>query len=70
MSESTAYRLLRAQDLIASPAFIVLTSNSSIYFECVANWAHIYVGSSTYSVDFLEDKAAGTYTNYIGPLAA
>ena len=48
-----------------------ITQNSagSIYFECVANWVHIYVGSSTYSVDFLEDKAASTYSNYIGSLA-
>ena len=48
-----------------------ITQNSagSIYFECVANWVHIYVGSSTYSVDFLKDKAASTYTNYIGSLA-
>ena len=48
-----------------------ITQNSagSIYFECVANWVHVYVGSSTYSVDFLEDKAASTYTYYIGSLA-
>ena len=48
-----------------------ITQNSagSIYFECVANWAHIYVSSSTYSVDFLEDRAASAYTNYIGSLA-
>ena len=48
-----------------------ITQNSagSIYFECVANWVHIYVGSSTYSVDFLKDTAASTYTNYIGSLA-
>ena len=48
-----------------------ITQNSagSIYFECVKNWVHIYVGSSTYVVDFLEDKAANTYENYIGSLA-
>ena len=48
-----------------------ITQNSagSIYFECVANWVHIYVGSSTYNVDFLEDKSASTYTNYLGSLA-
>ena len=47
-----------------------ITQNSacSIYFECVGNSVHIYVGSSTYSVDFLEDKVASTYTNYIGSL--
>ena len=47
-----------------------ITQNSagSIFFECVAHWVHIYVGSSTYSVDFLEDKSASTYTNYIGSL--
>ena len=48
-----------------------ITQNSagSIFFECVSGWVHIYVGSSTYSVDFLEDKGASTYTNYIGSLA-
>ena len=48
-----------------------ITQNSagSIYFECVTNWVHIYVGSSTYNVDFLEDKAASSYTNYLGSLA-
>ena len=48
-----------------------ITQNSagSIYFECVENWVHIYVGSSTYSVDFLEDKGADTYSNYLGSLA-
>ena len=47
-----------------------ITQNSagSIYFECVENWVHIYVGSSTYSVDFLEDKGADTYSNYLGSL--
>ena len=47
-----------------------ITQNSagSIYFECVANWVHIYVGSATYSVDFLEDKGADTYSNYLGSL--
>ena len=48
-----------------------ITQNSagSIFFECVKGWVHIYVDSSTYSVDFLEDKRANTYTNYIGSLA-
>ena len=48
-----------------------ITQNSagSIYFECVVNWVHIYVGSSTYSVDFLKDKGAKAYPNYIGSLA-
>ncbi|MDE0411710.1 MAG: MBL fold metallo-hydrolase [Gammaproteobacteria bacterium] len=48
-----------------------ITQNSagSIYFECVIDWVHIYVSSSTYGVDFLEDKEATTYTNYIGSLA-
>ena len=48
-----------------------ITQNSarSIYFECVKNWVHIYVGNSTYSVDFLEDKGANRYGNYIGSLA-
>ena len=48
-----------------------ITQNSAgaIYFECVSNWAHIYVGNSNYSVDFLQDRGANTYTNYIGSLA-
>ena len=48
-----------------------ITQNSAgtIYFECVANWVHIYVDSSTYRVNFLENKFANTYTNYIGSLA-
>ncbi len=48
-----------------------ITQNSagSIYFECVANWVHIYVSSSNYSVDFLEDMEASTYSYYIGSLS-
>ena len=48
-----------------------ITQNSAgcIYFECVKNWVHIYVESSTYSVDFLQDKGADTYGNYLGSLA-
>ena len=48
-----------------------ITQNSAwaIYFECLTNWVHIYVGNPNYSVDFLEDKGANTYTNYIGSLA-
>ena len=48
-----------------------ITQNSagSIYFECLENWVHIYVDSPTYSVDFLSDKGANTYPNYIGSLA-
>ena len=48
---------------------ITQKSAGSIYF-CVEHWVHIYVygGSSTYSVDFLEDKGADTYSNYLGSL--
>ena len=48
-----------------------ITQNSagSIYFECVTNWVHIYVGSSTYSVDFLQDRGASSYNYYIGSLS-
>ena len=48
-----------------------ITQNSAgaIYFECVSDWVHIYVGNSNYSVDFLEDKEADTYGNYLGSLA-
>ena len=48
-----------------------ITQNSagSIYFECVANWVHVYVTSPTYSVDFLENKGANAYRYCIGSLA-
>ena len=48
-----------------------ITQNTagSIYFECVEHWVHIYVSSSTYKVDFLEDRGANTYNHYIGSLA-
>ena len=48
-----------------------ITQNSagSINFECVENWAHIYVSSSTYSVNLLENRGATLYTDYIGSLA-
>ena len=48
-----------------------ITQNSAgaIYFECVSDWVHIYVGDSNYSVDFLEDRGANAYPNYIGSLA-
>ena len=41
-----------------------ITQNSAgaIYFECLDNCVNIYVGSPTYSVDFLEDKGASTYS--------
>ena len=48
-----------------------ITQNSAgaIYFECVASWVHIYVGNATYNVEYLQDRAASAYTNYIGSLA-
>ena len=48
-----------------------ITQNTagSIYFECVEHWVHIYVGSTICSVDFLEDKGADTYSNYLGSLS-
>ena len=51
-------------------SYNTITQNSAgaIYFECVKNWVHIYVGSSTYSVDFLEDKGANSYDYYLGSL--
>ena len=52
-------------------SYNTITQNSagSIYFECVEGWVHIYVGSWTYRVNFLEDRRARTYNNYIGSLA-
>lgn len=51
--------------------YSTITQNSagSIYFDCVENWVDIYVDSSTYSVDFLQDRGGQTYENYIGSLA-
>lgn len=47
-----------------------ITQNSagSIYFECLSNLVHIYVSDSNYKVDFLVNKGASTYGNYIGSL--
>ncbi len=47
-----------------------ITQNSagSIYFECIESWVHIYVSSSSYKVNFLEDRGAKRYGNYIGSL--
>jgi beta-lactamase superfamily II metal-dependent hydrolase len=40
-----------------------------ITFECVHGAAHIYVGSATYTAEFLEDhKRHNRYGNYIGSL--
>lgn len=60
-----------SRDLNYYQYYNTITQNSagSIYFECVANWVHIYVASSTYSVDFLEDMGASTYNYYIGSLS-
>ncbi len=60
-----------SEDLSYYTNYNTITQNSagSVYFECITNWVHIYVDSSTYSVDFLEDKSASTYTNYIGSLS-
>lgn len=45
-----------------------ITQNSAgnIIFECIENKVHIYVGNSTYSVDFLDDEIQSTYENYLG----
>lgn len=47
-----------------------ITQNSAltIFFECSKGWVHVYVGSASYKVDFLKDKQASTYPNYIGSL--
>ena len=60
-----------SRDLNYYQYYNTITQNSagSIYFECIANWVHIYVASSTYSVDFLEDRGASTYNYYIGSLS-
>ena len=59
-----------SKDLDYYRNYNTITQNSAgaIYFECVAYWVHIYVGSSTYSVDFLEDKGASSYSYYLGSL--
>jgi beta-lactamase superfamily II metal-dependent hydrolase len=47
-----------------------ITQNSAgdIIFDCVSNKIHIYVGSTTYSVAFLENENMSEYNNYIGTL--
>ena len=59
-----------SKDLNYYRDYNTITQNSagSIYFECVANWVHIYVASSAYSVGFLQDKGASAYSYYIGSL--
>ena len=52
-------------------AYNTITQNSAgtIYFDCVDGWVDIYVGSDTYSVDFLENRGANVYSGYLGSLA-
>lgn len=47
-----------------------ITQNTAgtIAFEVGENCIHVYVSSPTYSVDFLADYGAVTYSNYIGTL--
>ena len=59
-----------SQNLYYYRDYDTVTQNSagSICFECEAGWVDLYVGSSTHSVDFLEDEDGDTYDNYIGSL--
>ncbi len=47
-----------------------ITQNSAgdIILDCTTNKVHIYVGSDTYSVDFLDDENMSEYDNYVGTL--
>jgi len=47
-----------------------ITQNSAgdIILDCITNKVHIYVGSDTYSVDFLDNENMTDYDNYIGTL--
>lgn len=47
-----------------------ITQNSAgdIILNCVTNKVHIYVGSDTYSVDFLDNENMSENYNYIGTL--
>lgn len=47
-----------------------ITQNSAgdINLDCIGNKIHIYVGSDTYSVDFLDNEYMFEYDNYIGTL--
>jgi beta-lactamase superfamily II metal-dependent hydrolase len=47
-----------------------ITQNSAgdIILDCRANKVHIYVGSNSYSVDFLVDEDMNDFSNYIGTL--
>lgn len=48
-----------------------ITQNSSGYiiFEAESDGLHIYVGSNSYSVDYLTDMNKETYKNYLGSLS-
>ncbi|EOR19977.1 hypothetical protein A500_19234 [Clostridium sartagoforme AAU1] len=58
----------KSKDLNYYNNYNTITQNSAkdIIFECIDDKVHIYVGSSSYSVDFLEDEGKNTYDNYIG----
>jgi beta-lactamase superfamily II metal-dependent hydrolase len=51
-------------------SYNTITQNSAgdIILDCTTNKVHIYVGSDTYSVDFLDDENMREFGNYIGTL--
>lgn len=58
----------KSKDLNYYSGYNTITQNSAgdITFDCVDGKVHIYVGSDTYSVDFLNDEKQDAYDNYIG----
>ena len=58
----------KSKDLNYYSGYNTITQNSAgdITFECIDGKVHIYVGSDTYEVDYLNNENQDTYENYIG----
>lgn len=58
----------KSEDLNYYSGYNTITQNSAgdITFECIDGKVHIYVGSDTYEVDYLNNENQDTYENYIG----
>lgn len=58
----------KSKNLNYYSGYNTITQNSAgdITFECVDGKVHIYVGSDTYTVNYLNDEKQNTFDNYIG----
>ena len=58
----------KSKDLNYYSGYNTITQNSAgdITFECIDGKVHIYVGSDTYEVDYLNNENQDSYENYIG----